>query len=447
MPQKESSVPIYLNIPSILINKSGINDEISPIHPYLSEGIPAVSLLSSEDRQEYGELDWFIQNQLKMLNRIVLDLKQGIPDEWERNYLYGHIPGGKYFYISEKMLIQIFLLFFALGIIVPLVQERRIYLNFRKFKHQLWTIPVILYLTFQFFILSTLIIEEILVYRNQSELVAQYPLIFVLFKTSIVLLLSRVMLNILRGLPFPKSPHFYSYLAFIFALFNVLFGTFLNISYSLFFLWVLVCIILFAIAKGKRHKDFYFFLSLLPVAVFFLYIFRRSYLPVYSFFLLSRVKGNLILTVLTLPFTCMITSLSYYHHHYEKSRHELRSAAGSIFMGVLTLILSYQIMQLQSYTEDFPQRVIMEDYQNLDLESREIHISSKSDMGNGTIQISSDIVNIEDAGKNFKIQGVIEEDLLTISKSTEVFLDRRSIVLNLKALHPAGRDRGQDLIG
>ena len=204
---EENSVPVYINIPDILINKSGINVEITPISPYLSEEIPAVYIGSSDDGKEYGDNSRFIRNQLKMLKRIVREMDEGIPDEWERNYLYAHIPGGEYVYLSEKRLIQIFLLFFALGILIPLVQERRVYLNIRKFRHQLWTIPVLVYLTFQFFMLSTLIIEEILVYRNQSELVAQYPLIFFLFKTSIVMFLSRIMLNILRGLAIPqKSP-------------------------------------------------------------------------------------------------------------------------------------------------------------------------------------------------------------------------------------------------
>ncbi|OQY33770.1 MAG: hypothetical protein B6241_06880 [Spirochaetaceae bacterium 4572_59] len=433
---ESANISTNIDIPTILINKTGINRDFHPILSYLSEGIPAIAVISEEKTVEYQDISQVIKNHLTMINTFVDSLSSEIPKKWEQNYIYVKSFSGDYIYISEKNLIMVFLLFFAFSILIPLFQERRIYLNFRKFRHQLWTIPLLMFLTFQFFMLSTLIIEEILVFRNLSELVAQYPLIFFLIKMTIILFLSRLMLNILRGLPFPKTPHFYSYLAFVFSLFAVLFSTIINICYSLFFLWILICTILFVVSRGKGKKQFFLILSLVPIFVLMFFIFQRSYIHLYNFLLLSRVWGNLVLSILSLPFTLMITSLSYYHHHYERSRHEIRAAIGSFSWGVITLFLLYRIMNLPAYTEEFPQRVTMLDVQDMDLGNREITISSNGEIGDGQLILYSSILNLDDVGKDLKIQGEIEKNLFMVSNESDIFLDRRSIILEISALIP-----------
>ena len=436
----ESGIPQFLDIPAILIDKTHINTgAYHPVSYFLSEDIPAVSLSGYGEKTEYGDERSLIKDHLVFINLFLESLSEGIPDEWEKNYIFTHFPDSTYRFISEKKIITVFLIFFAFSIIIPLFQDRRVYLNFRKFRHQIWTIPVQVYLTFLFFLLSTLIIEEILVYRNLTELVVHYPFLFFLLKMSVILMLTRFVLNMMRGLPFPKSPHFYSYMAFSFALINVLLGTFLNIGLSLFFLWILVFTILFVMARGKTRKNIFLYCSLLPVAFFLVFIFQKPYPALYNFLLLSRVRGNIILTVFTMPFTSMITSLSFYHHHYEKSRHEVRAAVSTILWILVTVFLTYKIMILQPYTEELPQEVMMRDIQNLDNGIREISIHSNARIGDGQLILFNNVLNLEDVDKELKIRGEIEKDLLKITSSSDVFLDRRAVRLDISAVLPPER--------
>ena len=434
---EKSGIPHFLDIPAILIDKTRINTGLyHPVSYFLSEDIPAVSLSGYGEKVEYGDERSLIKSHLVFINLFLESLSEWIPDEWEKNYIFVHFPDSAYSFISEKKIITIFLMFFAFSIIIPLFQERRVYLNFRKFRHQMWTVPVLVYLTFQFSLLSTLLIEEILVYRNLTELVVYYPLLFFLLKMSVILMLTRFVLSMMRGLPFPKSPHFYSYMAFSFALINVLLGTYLNISLSLFFLWILVFTILFVMARGKTRKNIFLYCSLLPVVIFLIFIFQKPYPSLYSFLLLSRVRGNMIITVFSLPFTSMITSLSFYHHHYEKSRHEVRAAVSTILWILVTIYLAYKIMSLQPYTEELPQKVVMQDVQNLDSGVREISVHSNARIGDGQLILFSNVLNLEDVDKELKIRGEIEKDLLQITSSSDVFLDRRAVRLDISAVLP-----------
>ena len=149
---EKSGIPQFLDIPAILLDKTRISTGLyHPVSYFLSEDIPAVSLSGYGEKVEYGDERSLIKNHLVFINLFLESLSEGIPDEWEKNYIFIHFPDSDYRFISEKKIISVFLMFFAFSIVIPLFQERRVYLNFRKFRHQIWTVPVLVYLTFQFF--------------------------------------------------------------------------------------------------------------------------------------------------------------------------------------------------------------------------------------------------------------------------------------------------------
>ena len=432
----EKNTPFHIDTSSLIIDKTNLRSETLPLSYYLAEGIPAIALYSKDISRASTALSVSVGKQVLILNRIVEELASGIPRNWEKNYFILDFFTGEYLYLSEISIVLFFLALFAFSLLIPLIQNRRISLNFRKFRHQIWTAPVLVFLTFQFSLLSTLVVEEILVFRNFPELINQYPFIFFLMKLTVILFLSRFMLSILRGLPFPKNPHFYSYAAVLFSSFNVIAGTVLTLVLSPFFVIIQACSIFFVIVRGKGLKLLFFYLSLIPVLILSLLLIRSSYTEIYNFLILSRLKGNLFLTFVSLPFTAMITSISFYHHHYEKSRHEVRTVVGTVAWGVITLILIFQIFQLEGYTRTSPQQVMMQDIQYLDSGIREIRITSKGDIGNGQLILFNETLPLEDVGTELKIMGEIEKDLLLVNSESDVFLDRRSIDLKISAVLP-----------
>ncbi len=436
----ENGVNINYNTSSMLLNKTGVPDRDPPISYFLSEGIPSVAIstaVSGDSNLPVTSRN--LNNQFFMLSNLIGGLSAGIPLKWDNNYLIFNYSENEFILIQEQSIVLVFLILFALSVLFPLFQERRIHLNYKRFRHQLWTVPVIMYLTFQFSMLATLIIEELLVYRNYPELAAQKPLVFFLFKATLILFFSRFMLNLLKGLPFPKNPTFYSYMAFIFAFINVCVSVLINIIFSIFFLWILLMSILFNISRNKVRKHIFFYLSLAPVILLALAVFTGSSTDLFNFILTSRVRGNVFLTFASLPFTSMITSLSFYHHHYEKSRREVRSALGILWWASAALFLSYHIMHLEPYSDRAPQRVILSDIQYLDSGMREILISSKSAIGDGELIFNDNSIPLINGGTEIKIQGEIQEDLLETAVETDTFLDRRSVTLTVSSFQePAG---------
>ncbi len=429
----QSSVSYEFNVNSMLLNKAGLQQESHPISFFMEEGIPALAVESREDSTNLINISPMYYPYFSLLISFINNFTDGIPVNWENNYLIFSLPDGNYYYLGEITILTILLFLFSLSIIIPVFQERRIYLNYKKFRFQLWTIPVIMFLTFQFSMLSSLVIEEILVYRNFPELPSQYPIAFFLFKSSLILFFSRFLLNLLKGIPFPKNPHFYSYMAFLFAFINFVLSTLINILFSPFALWILLMVIFMIASRRKGYKLLFFYSSLLPLLILALSVYQSHSSNLYNFLLTSRVRGNFVITMISLPVTSMITSLSFYHHHYEKSRREIRSAIGIVGWAVAALVFSYHILHLEPYNQETPQKVVMNDLQFLDSGIREIRIQSKSSIGSGRLVLFEETIPINNAGTEFKILGEIEKNLLVVSSETDTFLDRRVVKIKLSA--------------
>ena len=423
---------------ALLINRAGLSTKQLPIIKYLEEDIPAVALISSSI--EGPAIDDQAVRYLDFLHGLTKRYEYGFPLNWESNFIYlGWNKTFAYFF-SEKNLINLYLLLISLAVILPLFQQRSIYLNYRRFRHQLWTVPVMVYLSFLFFMISTLMLEELLSLHEQSDIFQQYPFYFFLLKSISVLFLSSLFLNMLRGLPFPKNPHFYSYFAFVISFFNLILVSLFNISFSPIMLISLIFVFLFVISRQKLSKRIFMILSILPQVLVLIFLFSRDYSTVYNFSILSRIKGNWILTFMTIPLICMISSLSFYHHHYDRSRQELRTALLTIFLALTTVIMIYFSFQLEPYSSRFRQKMVLTDRMNMNTQLREVLLNSPASIGSGQLIHGSSVIPFTDVGNEMRIQGDIEGNPLNIKWNTEEFLDRRMIDLTISSEIEAGRD-------
>jgi hypothetical protein len=414
---------------ALLINRAGLTTKELPISKFLEEDIPAAALISSN--KSGPDIENVSAQYMDFLHNLVNRYSQGYPDNWESNYLYIGFNQSHTFYFSEINLIYLYLLLISLALILPLFQQRSIYLNYRRFRHQLWTVPVMIYLSFMFFMISTLLIEEMMSLRSQTGIYLQYPFYFFLLKAITVLFLSSLFLNMLRGLPFPKNPHFYSYFAFVISFINLIAVSLFNITFTPIMLISLIFVFLFVISRRKTNKKTFMILSILPQFLVLVFLFSRDYTTVYDFSILSRIKGNWVLTFMTIPLICMISSLGFYHHHYDRSRQELKTALLTFFLALTTAIMVYFSFQLEPYSTRFRQQVILTDKMNMDTQIREVLLSSTDSIGSGLLRFNERTIPFDNVENEMRIQGEIDGLPLQVTVETDEFLDRRIIDLTI----------------
>ncbi len=416
---------------ALLINRAGLSTERLPIGHFLAEDIPSVFLSSSA--LEGPDLSLNLAPWLQYLHSFLDMQRNGIPESWDNHYVYLGYDRNIIAYIPEKTILVIYIVIISLSLLFPIFQERRITLNFRKFRKSLWTVPVIIYLCFLFFMLTTLMIEELLLFLNYSFIWQYYPIYFFILKALSAILLSSVFINLMRGLPFPRNPHFYSYVAFTSSLLNLIIVSFINISFSPAMLISLVLVFLFVTIRNKTMKQILMFASIVPQFLFLIFLFQREYTAVYEYFILSRITGNWLLTFFALPFISQLSSLSFYHHHYDRSRQEAKTALFTLALAVITLSMVYFSGQLDPYARGYRQVLEMEDLIDLNRETREISLESSDPIGSGRIIYNNRTIPLADTGRSLRIQGEMIESSLNISWKTREFLDRRLIDLIIES--------------
>ena len=255
---------------------------------------------------------------------------------------------------------------------------------------------------------------------------------FLLLKLVNAMLFSSIFINLLRGLPFPRTPHFYSYMAFAAGIVNILIVSYLNISFTPVLMINQLFIFLFIFSRKPGIKRLAITLSIIPQLVLLSYLFNRDYPAVFRFFLLSRVRGNWFLSLFSLPVICMLLAQNNYHHHYERSRQEMKTALITFMDALLVISMVIFSFQLTPGRNSSHKTVMLDDSMNLDSGIREIQISSGREIENAVLRKDGhNDIPIPQGLKSFDLQGETEDDLLSIEWETRTFLDRRSIDLEI----------------
>ncbi len=418
-----------LDASGFLVNRAGLAVDSLPLGQYLREDIPSAALVSSgiDGPSLTGQSDQW----LRFLHSLCASISQNSRRDWESNYVYWAWNKRVLFYLSERIVLFISLVIFSLALIIMLIQQRKIHLNFKKFRKHLWAIPVIVYLIFTFYMISTLFLEELLIMLQVQDIWQYYSIYFLLLKIANALFFSSLFINLLRGLPFPRTPHFYSYMAFAAGLINIVIISFLNISFTPVLMINQLFIFLFIFSRYKGVRRLAITLSMVPPLLLLSYLFNRDYPEVFRFFLLSRIKGNWFLSLFSLPVICMIMAQHSYHHHYERSRQEMKTAMVTLLEGILVLSMVIFSFQLAPYGHRDHQIVTLRDTQNLDTGTRELAISSEREMGDAVLRYRDREISIPPGVRNFSIQGEAEEDLFSVQWTVREFLDRRSVDLTI----------------
>jgi len=417
------------NSTDLQIQRTGFSRETPYITPYLQNNIASV-LLRSRRIEEEINLSNSYDSLLKGLINLYSNFENLDPELTDSNYFYFSFQN-KDFFIDESTYLLIYLGFFSIILFLILIQYRKVVLNLRKFRNQLWMILLSFMLILTLLMLSTLLMEELSYLFNDPLIWLSVPLPAFLFKITLTFIFASFFLFMLRGLPIPRSPHFYSYNAYFIAFVNLLVLSLLEITLTYFWIWTLLFTILFTQSRKLFIKILALLLIPIPFIIAFISVVQGDFPALQSFLISSRLSGNLFLALNLLPFTLMLTSLHYYRYYYLKERNSLVGLFTLITTTLiaLSLFIFFTVSHNRILTEN-RQITVREDI-SMSIGKRTLTLNSGRDMGNIQIQWNDKIINLQNLGKTAEIEQGPPQDWLNYTKKESLFLDRQYITMEI----------------
>jgi hypothetical protein len=415
-----------------LAYQSGFEASPSIMNQYLKNEIPALVIESRiSTSQTFTDYQW-ANSFIETILSFVLNNHEGFEKEWDRHYFIS-LFNKNLITMGEKEGISIMLSLLAILLLILLIRSRNLHLNLKRFRKHLWTFPLLLFLTFMYLFLSTLIIEEISYMHDFPTLWQQYPIQFLLFKICAAIFLYSGFIFFVRGLSISRSHHFYTYSAFASVLISMVIVLLYNINFSYFFLWSLVIVSIFMTSRNEVIKRIAIGLSPLPLLILGYNIFSYPYLRICEFLLVSRVSGNIFLTIIIMPTLMLISSLNYYHHRFYRHRRSLRNVFNLLFWGSLTLLVLYNINSSSPYSIFKKQPVYVDEKIDLNSMSRSILFNSPAPMGDIVIELDEQKLRLSDVRRSAEITAPMLTDLLEITEDYSTFLDRMKLNYKITA--------------
>jgi hypothetical protein len=412
------------------IFRIGLTSERTIIEPFLKADYPAVSFEGEYTPLDpLGQENWVFSFNLFM-TEFLKTFTGGIPETWDRHYLFFQARGF-YFSISEKVYLIILLIVLGSILTYGLVFTRRLRKYLRILAHNIWALPLFFLFIFVLLFLSTLVIEGILRARNMVRLWEQLPLLFLAFKLAVPLAMLFILLSLVKRLPIPRRGSFYSAAALLFLLLDIVVLAVINISFTYYFLWAFTFALLFSAVSYRPLKVLLFLAAPYWIVKTIIELFTLPRLEFCQILLLSKVGGNLLLTVILIPFILMFIRLKFIFPPVRITSDKLRSrlTAGAfalILTGLLTTFFVYS-----PYQEQHPQPInavyVIDEAQG----QQYLQLSSPAPLRNVRARNGETIVSINTHSRLYRLPLVDQDEYLQAAIDSVGFLDRKNITLRL----------------
>jgi len=419
-------IPFRLRGTDIQVARLGIQGEIGPLQTWLDSNIPTI-LMKGSGTINSTESNRQIKNLINAMVNLDKDLEI-IPEKGESIYIFlrpfsGYMPR----IISELPYVSVFLGVSAILLFIILLRFRDVRLNMRRLSRYWWAWPLLFVIVFLFFFLSTLIVEETLLLADFPDIWIHAPGTFVFFKIVVAAALSLNFILITRGLPLPRSPHFYSYAAIVTSGLASLVFMAMDITVTAYALWTIINMMLFTATRKIRRKTFFLLLSIVPSFMGLSVIIREPYTTVIKSLLLSRISGSLVLTLLIFPIILAFTSLSYWRLHYNRTRYSVLTPTATFTLSLSSIITLFWILSLNPYSVKNPQPLKIIDSINLIFNERQLEISSPGPIGNAELSLDGNTYPLENLGRTADVRMPFNRTPLIVESDSRSFLGRRTI--------------------
>ena len=335
------------------IYRLGYADSVSPIYWYMEAGYPALRVTCGDTVRKADPLQW-ANLFIRTLDGFIAGFNESLPREWDTHYLL-FTAGNKDIVISEGLYVIIILLVLFSALLYPVFRRRGLRRYLKSLKKDYWALPLLLGLLFLFLITGTALGRLILRLRNSADLWTHFAFMFFLLKTFLALFLLSFFFQWRRFLLFSYNSSFYSASALLFLLLSLIVTAVIDISLSFYFLWAFIFCFLFSIVPRLWLKILLFFLSLFWIIKAAYDIFSLPALRVSAVILFSWFKGNILLSMMILPFFMMLIRLDFLLRHPAKRKQKVLIRAISLLLGASSLALTGYLSLADPFSEAKPQ--------------------------------------------------------------------------------------------
>lgn len=413
----------------------GLITKAPPINPYLQAGYPAIELSSLPGRLPRSDYTKWVSSFVGSINNLIDASRPGFPTNWDRHYLFFQARSFS-FILTERNYVLLVVLFLGLLVIYPVVFRERFMRYLRTIARNVLSVPLLLVLVFAFLLLGTLLVEAISVIRNYPTIWEQAPFLFFVCKIAAALFLFALLYRFLKNLPFSRNGRFYSAGAILLLLVDSIVLGLLNFSLAYYFVWALIWSVLFSVVRWRWLK-----LAFLAISTGWLIkatvdIFTLPALDVVHAILLSRIKGNIILALIILPFLFMLIRADLLFRHPRRGKGVTIIRALDTLLGVITAGLFVYLSLVSLYGPTHPQPITFQEQMNLNSGSRSVEVSSPAPIGTIDLRTATFSKKISTRSRHYAavIPGV--KPVLKVQTSSSSFLDRKRFELHIQ---PVGK--------
>ncbi|MBN1524211.1 MAG: hypothetical protein JW904_07015 [Spirochaetales bacterium] len=326
--------------------RTGLTDEKTVIEPFLRKEYPAISL-SNTSSASAGTTD---EMSVLKIRKAIIDFsksfQQDIPIDWDQHYLFIQNSIMTVIFPETEYIVIVSILFFIF-ILAAFIRRRMIRKYYLTLVKNLWNIPLIFIISFVLLLITTYILEGLLVLRDVPLLWKYLPGLFLILKVAIFLFFSAIIVKLLQGTPFSKNGSFFSVTALFFTILSLIIISMINISFSYYFIWALIFIILFTLMRKRFLKILFFLFSPILIIGILYDIFA---IPQYRFceiILFDKIAGNLLIAVIILPFVLLLIRIRLLFRYHAKF---LFSSRTIIFSGLFLLVCTAAISVMFIYS-------------------------------------------------------------------------------------------------
>ena len=341
------------------IFRFGLTDQPTMIEPYLNAGYPAVGLEGEYEGLPAGGEEAWVASFLAFLEDFDGSFRAGIPETWDRHYLFFQIRSF-FFRISERLYVILLIGVLGGALLYSLFSSRRLTRYLRLLGRDFWVLPLYFLLVFLMLFLATWALEGLQRLRNSTDLWSRLPLPFLGFKLAAPLLLFFALLPVLRRLRVPLRGGFYSAAALLCLLGDIVVLAAINLSFSYYFLWAFAFALLFSATSNRVLKLLAFLASPYWILKTVVELFSLPVLRFCHVVLLSKLWGNLLLAAVLLPFILMYIRLHLVLPWFRISSRRTRRVLSAGLFGAILAGLGGFFLLYTPYGPGRPQPVSAE---------------------------------------------------------------------------------------
>ncbi len=405
--------------------RMGLIERTSIIEPFLNSGYPSAVYEGEYNNISEEAMILWPEQFINHFWTFAGILEHGFPEGWDQHYLFFQ-ASNFYLILEEQIYIILFLIIFGIIILYILFNSKQVLFHLTKILRKSWILLIYFITAFIFFYISTLIINLVLILKNNEALWTNWPMLFLLFKILIILILFLISTPLIKKLPFPKHEKFFTVSPIFIIFINIIIISIINISFSYYFLWSFLMLFFYNVVNKKGIKIFFFLLSpiwLIKVTIdFFMY----PEIEFCRFLLLSPIKGSLLFAIFIFPYLLFSPGLKYTYKFFLKKRKIIRIVSTAI-LG-LCFVSSIVILSFISpFNRNSPQEVIITNRMNLDTDINNIEIFSMAPLGTLYYFDGKNDFNLTTQSREYSIPVDNSPQILEIETDKNEVLDRNII--------------------